>query len=753
MKSISIVFSTALFALRCCAVEPPSAAGLLSALGQIAADSEQTYRVRDLQFGRGDMRIYLNEGVLSFATPVAGHTVAAIFTTQESESGDAEILLMPPQRSERASLASFIKSPNLDEHFHSAVFLFSDTSAQELLSKIGEAPIRKAPDVATRNAEAMNSALRAAAAESGIRLMQALLDEHRPSEGFFYAFLLGRTLENFDVYYEPSASEAISVGRAVADKVGQRFQLWTAFRPRHTAPATERSPIVSDYRIDATIRPDLRMAAVASFNCVTDASAGRVLAFGLSERLRVKSALIDGKRAEFYQPEVLHVTEQVRGRTFLLVSEETLNPGKPHAVEVRYEGSVIHQTNHGGYFVDERNIWYPHAPAMRTDFDMTFRFPSELTLVSTGELISDEADAGIRVVHRKTRVPEGLAGFNLGEYKSSVEEQGPYQLETYADQKSVESLEMVARKTAAVLDHYTKEWSPLPIHGIAVTPIEGTFGQGFPGLIYLSTLAYMRAEDRPAELRTPRVNTFFSEMMLPHEVAHQWWGNVVTPADYRTGWLLEAMANYSALQVLESTQGKTAVDTVLDTYRADLLEQQDGRPVESFGPVDFGVRLLDTAGITVWHKIVYEKGTWILHMLRQRLGEDGFRAMQLRLLREFAAKPISNEDFRRVASQFVPPDQPDKDLALFFDAWVYGTGIPHLSLAKTGEGWAVAASAVDEDFTADVPIRCGLNGSRETMDAARIRWVRVSAGNNTIDSRQPGGTCALPPFSDYLYSR
>lgn len=725
--------------------EPPTAANLAAELRKIAVDPEQTYRVRDLQFSRGDIKIYLSEGVLSFATPVSGSTVAAIFTTELSEAGDAEVLLLPSRRSERASLASFTKSPNLDEHFNSAVFVFSDATVEELRAQIAQRPIRKAPELATQYAEVLDGALRGATADTGIRLLQALLDRHRPEQGFFYSFIAGRALGNFDVLFDPSASESIAVGRPIGNEPGSKLQLWTAFPQRHGPSAVEPTPVLSDYRIDTRIHDDLSMAAVAKFRCVTHGSAGRVLAFGLSERLRVTSALVDGKAAEVFQPEALHVTEQERGPGFLLVLEGTVEPGVTHDVEIRYEGSVIRKTGEGGYFVDERNVWYPHVLPMRTNFDLTFRFAPELTLVSTGEPVSDEVINGVRVVHRKTNSPEGMAGFNLGRYKSSVEERGRYRVETYADQESTELLDTIAQKSAAVLDYYTNEWTPLRIHSIAVTPIAGTFGQGFPGLIYLSTLAYMRAEDRPLQLQNERVNTLFSEMMLPHEVAHQWWGNVVIPADYRAVWMLEAMANDSALQVLKNTHGERARDAVLDTYRDDLLGQENGRPVDEIGPVDFGVRLVDMAGMGAWHKIIYEKGTWIMEMLRRRLGEDGFHRLQLKLLDEFAAKPVDNEAFRQVASEFVPAGQPDRNLELFFDAWIYGTGIPRMSLTHTGEGPAIEVSGVDDDFTADVPLRCRTKSREE-----QTRWMRISSGSNPIEPR--AGVCELPAPADYLYS-
>ena len=748
MKPVSIAFTILLGGAVCCRAQQPTAATIANGFGKISVDPEQTYRVRDLQFSRGDIKIYLNEGELSFVTPISGRNVAVIFTTHASEAGDAELLLLPPQRSERASLASFIKSPNLDEHFNSAVFVFSDNTAPELRSALEAQPVRKASEIATVDSEAMNAAVRAAVSEAGIRLMEALLDSHQPDEGFFYAFVAGRELGYFDVFYEPLDVEPISAGRPVRDDSRSVFQLWTSFQPRRRAMPPGRSPEISDYRIDATIHDDLSMSAIAHFTYMPEVAVGRALAFGLSDKLRVKSATIDGQAAEVYQPDSLHLTEQERGHNFLLISETPLKGGIPQKVEVHYEGAVIHQTGNGGYFVDERNVWYPYVRPMRTNFDLTFRFARQLTLVSTGELVSDEVENGMRIVHRRTRVPEGLAGFNLGDYQSSVDEHGRYRVESYAERRSVESLATVAQKTEAVLESYTKQWTMLPIHALAVTPIAGTFGQGFPGLIYLSKWAYMRPEDRPAELRKAGMDTFFSEMMLPHEVAHQWWGNIVIPADYRSNWLLEAMANYSALQVLEQTHGAKAVDAMLDSYRSDLLELQNGRTVESFGPVDFGVRLLDTDGVGIWHRIVYEKGTWILHMLRLRLGEEGFRHMQLRLLQQFTVNPVSNEDFRRVASEFLPAGQPDKDLTSFFDTWVYGTGIPQIALARTGEGPALEVSKVDEDFIADVPVRC-----RAKSGAMELLLVHASSGSNPIPHRASGGACELPAYSGFLYSR
>ena len=209
---------------------------------------------------------------------------------------------------------------------------------------------------------------------------------------------------------------------------------------------------------------------------------------------------------------------------------------------------------------------------------------------------------------------------------------------------------------------------------------------------------------------------------------------------------MEAMANYGALQFIEQRQGSAPVQTMLDHYRQDLLHVVQGKTVESAGPVDFGLRLFDSDAPGAWHTIVYEKGTWILHMLRERLGDNAFQQLQARILREFSAKPLTNEDFRRVAGEFVPAGQPDKTLAAFFDTWIYGTGIPKMQLRHSGQEFTLEISDVDEAFTADVPLRC-----KSRDGAEQIRWLRVSSGANPFEP-PPGGSCELPPPQAYLYS-
>jgi aminopeptidase N len=209
---------------------------------------------------------------------------------------------------------------------------------------------------------------------------------------------------------------------------------------------------------------------------------------------------------------------------------------------------------------------------------------------------------------------------------------------------------------------------------------------------------------------------FFTEVLQAHEAAHQWWGNVVTSAGYHDDWIMESLANYSALLFIEKKKGAKAMDGILQSYRSQLLAKPspkaaEGETIESSGPVVQGTRV--NGG---WNTVVYGKGTWIMHMLRRKMGDDAFLKMLGGLRRQFEDKSISTDEFRVFCAGFLPPKSTDPKLESFFDQWVYGTGIPELKLTYkvtgTGPLWKVTGSVtqagVDPEFTADVPIEIQL---------------------------------------------
>ena len=202
---------------------------------------------------------------------------------------------------------------------------------------------------------------------------------------------------------------------------------------------------------------------------------------------------------------------------------------------------------------------------------------------------------------------------------------------------------------------------------LTVSPVPGAFGQGFPGLLYLSTLAYMNPSEWPANMRNERSRLLFTDLIESHEVAHQWWGNVVTPSSSQDEWIQEGLADYSSLLWLEKKKGVRALEEVLDLYREDLLRKgANGQTVESFGPITWGFRL-EAGDPDSWRAITYEKGAWIFHMLRRRLGDDKFLAMLTEVRKRFEFQAITTRDLVAVIKDFRPAGLSASAIDEFFD--------------------------------------------------------------------------------------
>ena len=125
-----------------------TAADFVRSLQGNSFDPSECYRVRDITIFKEDLKIYLTDGHLIFSRPVAGRRIAAAFTA-DVDAGDGEVILMPPNRAERTSLASYTNSPNLDEHFRAALFIFTGSDYDAILSQLPKnSANRKVTDVA-----------------------------------------------------------------------------------------------------------------------------------------------------------------------------------------------------------------------------------------------------------------------------------------------------------------------------------------------------------------------------------------------------------------------------------------------------------------------------------------------------------------------------------------------------------------------------------------------------------------------------
>ena len=146
----------------------------------VALDPAECYRVLDVNFTKEDVKVYLASGYLVFAKPIHGMRLGAIFVAS-ADGGDGDILLLPPTRSERASLATFTNSPNLEEHFKSAAFVFTDGTGDDLLAQLQNASAKKSPEMGGLIGEHWTSVLSNLMSSFGTRVVYDVLSAQRES--------------------------------------------------------------------------------------------------------------------------------------------------------------------------------------------------------------------------------------------------------------------------------------------------------------------------------------------------------------------------------------------------------------------------------------------------------------------------------------------------------------------------------------------------------------------------------------------
>ncbi|MGA2274271.1 MAG: M1 family aminopeptidase [Bryobacteraceae bacterium] len=766
---------------------------LARAIRENSFDRQECYRVRDLSLIIEDIKIYLTDGHLIFSRPVGGKRIAALFVA-DVQGGDAEVILLPPDRAERRSLASYIHSPNLDEHFRTGMFLFTGGIYEAILAQLPSSPAsRRAPEVGALLDDQFTPMLRNLSASYQTRLVLDLLNRTSGNEGVFASVLDSPNLGPFDVVYDPQMAEPIIAGQMASRDNRLFLDAWTSFKPRSMRNQTgPRAPdlALSNYRIEAAIGADLELKATTRIDVRPSSSGMRAVTFDISPLMTVSSVTVDGRPAEVLQRESPRGNALRAGNEmFVVAPADPLVAGRDYEFVFEHSGKVVFDTGDRVLFVTARVNWYPTHGLQFATYDLTFRHPKDLDLVAPGELIETRADGDSRVTHFRVGSPIRFAGFNLGNYARARVERGGYVVEVCANRAldrdlkpppalpmsdaiatqvtrhnpgtlptipvttpgPLDRLQEMAAGVASALEFMATRFGPPALNHLTVSPIPGTFGQGFPGLIYLSTLSYLRTAPRGAGGLAPAQELFFQQVLQAHETAHQWWGNRVTTGSYRDDWMMEALANYSALLYLEKTSGAHAVDTMLERYRAELLAKgENGQQVESAGPITMGTRLESSLDPGAWRSVTYGKGTWIVHMLRRYLGDQRFFAMLAEVLKRYDHQEMSTDDFRRVAARFTPPKSDDGDLETFFDTWIYSTGIPTLKMSYSVRGKApalqlvgtVTQTDVEGDFAALVPVEIHLAGGQITK-----QWVRCGSepASFSVALQQPPLRVTLDP--------
>ena len=355
--------------------------------------------------------------------------------------------------------------------------------------------------------------------------------------------------------------------------------------------------------------------------------------------------------------------------------------GERFVLEVAYEAELLeHPPNTISYLIKDSIGWIPRHPHNRKRrFRLTFRTPDSYRVASGGAFLGERVDDGTRIAQWAVNRPvRATMGFLMGPFGVEVvAREGLPPIIAFLDQHHEKTIEDLAGSMRTYLDYF----GPYPFRSLFAVQTSQLEGQSFPGLVLLPSRLLHSAE---------------SELLRAHEVAHQWWGASVDWEHYRDQWISEGFANYAAaLYLLAGLQREDAFVDLLDAwwrdvlgeisaaqeaglrpygYRRTVLRESDG--YES-GPVVAGYRLR-TSDTPFDHRLlVYEKGGFILHMIRMLLldletGDDArFKELMRGFARDHAGGVASTRSFEAAVTEaFGEP------MDWFFDQWVYGVDVP-----------------------------------------------------------------------------
>lgn len=352
----------------------------------------------------------------------------------------------------------------------------------------------------------------------------------------------------------------------------------------------------------------------------------------------------------------------------------TVQLDRAYATGETFEVSVTYHGNPtlGGYFgyqlVNSRQIiwslseaygartWWPckDAPEDKADsVAVRFGVPTGLTTVSNGTLISTATLAGNTYTSWRERYPIATYLVSIASYpyaithdwyKPAPNDSMPIDFYNYPE--SVAGVSPVQAKVKNMIGAYAARMGEYPFKNEKYGHAEFPFGGGM-------------------EHQTCTSIGAFPEYVVAHELMHQWWGDMVTCRDFHHIWLNEGFATYGEALWAEANGGYAA-------YKADImLNRYLGAGSVWVPDASNESRVFDS-------NLSYDKGSWVLHMLRHVLGDTTFFGALNQYRSTWAYRSATTEDFRDACEA-----ASGRDLDQFFQQWVYGEFYPSYSATWT----------------------------------------------------------------------
>src|SRR2546425_3475891 len=320
---------------------------------------------------------------------------------------------------------------------------------------------------------------------------------------------------------------------------------------------------------------------------------------------------------------------------------------------------------------DDTHWWIPclESTESRATLEMIATVPQGYRAIGNGRLIGRRVNARRKTVtyhwRRDTAHPAYLISLVVGKFVELRDRAGKVPLHGYVPRGNEAKARELFRKTPAMIEWFSKVFGyPYPYPKYAQSTV---FDFTFGGMENTgATTLTVRALQTPEEAIDQTYETLIS-----HELAHQWWGDLVTCRDWSEGWLNEGFATYSEVVFWEAEHGRDEADFA-------RLEQMCSYLVEDNG--DYRRPLVETAyryPSEIFDRHLYEKGACVVHMLRATLGDAVWRRGLKRYLERHAFGGVETGDLKRACEEVS-----GRNLTWFFDQWAHQGGHPELKVAR-----------------------------------------------------------------------
>jgi hypothetical protein len=730
--------------------------------------------------------LHLKQGIISFAAPQMGKVTLAVFT------GTGEFSLDPVAPIEKGYLKLVSGSETVQETFTQAVFVFTDSTYDEIKRNVKtlvpdpralealrqhRSRVRKRNEIPRSFSEAMLTSEQMDNLEADV--LAWLYNPSRPA--MFNAFIQGQKRKDLRFYmrgtgavpelYSPEAVALVNVDPSEnADGIWyQSHQREEVVAGGYAISKDTRAVQPISYAIETTLEGTRRMAAKArvELRCLLEGE--RLIKFGLLQDLRVDS-VVDGAG----QPVVFIQEDKKTDGSFYVVLPKGLRKGEQATLTISYAGDkVLTDAGGGSTYVSARSSWYPSLNSFqdRALYDLTFKAPKRYTVVASGRKVKTWEEGKFTCTQWRGNEPHTVAGFNVGVYKAKAitDQRTGTQIEGYATTEAPgylrrpdgssniapsALLDMAMSQAQVSLQLFTHWFGELPYKHISVTQQPNfSMGQSWPELVYLPLSAFLDSTTR-VQLMGGINNrlTDFVSVVTAHEVSHQWWGHLVGWQTYRDQWLSEGLATFSAGLFLEATEkNRKPYLEYWEKARTSLLEKNEfGMRSVDAGPIYLGLRASTKKTMGAYQDLTYLKSGYVFHMLRMMMadpqtGDAGFIAMMKDFVQTHKNQNATLTSFAAVLERHIKPHMDltgTGSMGWFMRQWLLETDVPRYELQwdaqPSGDGFLfkakVTQSEVGDNFAMPVPIYL------EHQD----RLIRL--GRVTLIGRQSKDVAVKLPF-------